>query len=71
MTNLNSFIVINEQSLRVGAVNKEIDGWRFIPWMDSHKSSRKGHETREKAIPRWVGSYTLEEAKPNPLYRGE
>ena len=62
-----SFIVINEQNLPVGAVNNETDGWRFIPWMDSHKSSRKGHDTCEAAIPRWVGKFRLEVAKP----RGE
>ncbi len=46
--------------LQVGAVNKETDGWRFIPWTDSHKPSRKGWPTATAAIPRWVGKFKLE-----------
>lgn len=30
-------------------------GWRFIPNVASHKSSRKFHATWEDCLPRWIG----------------
>lgn len=30
-------------------------GWRFIPNVTAHKSSRKFHPTMGRCIPRWVG----------------
>ena len=47
-------------NLQVGSVHKDTDGWRFIPWTDSHKPSRKGWPTATAAIPRWVGKFKLE-----------
>lgn len=47
--------------LQVGTVYKDIDGWRFTPWTDAHKPSRKGWPTPKSAIPRWVGKFELKE----------
>jgi hypothetical protein len=41
--------------LALGVVSKGADGWRFIPFNSARKSSRKGHDAWEKAVPRWTG----------------
>lgn len=46
--------------IQIGTVHKETDGWRFIPWTDAHKPSRKGWPIPKAAIPRWVGPFKLE-----------
>ncbi len=39
----------------LGAAVCKADGWRFIPNVASHKSSRKSWSTWEQCVPRWVG----------------
>lgn len=40
---------------RLGTAVEYEDGWRFIPNVSSHKSSRKHHRTMQKCLPRWLG----------------
>lgn len=47
---------LNDGSLYLfGAAVEHPEGWRFIPNVASHKSSRKFHATMERCVPRWVG----------------
>lgn len=39
----------------LGAAVHKATGWRFIPNVASHKSSRKDWPTWEQCVPRWVG----------------
>lgn len=43
------------EPLALGVATRARDGWRFMPFTSSHKSSRKGHKTWEAALPRWTG----------------
>lgn len=45
----------NTAKVALGVASKRNDGWRFYPLTVSHKPSRKGHDTWEKALPRWTG----------------
>jgi len=42
-------------TFRLGAAVQNEAGWRFIPNVAAHRSSRKAHATMERCIPRWVG----------------
>ena len=39
----------------LGAAVEYAEGWRFVPNVAAHKSSRKFHPTMERCVPRWVG----------------
>lgn len=41
--------------LALGIVRQSLDGWRFMPFTTARGSSRKGHTTWWKALPRWTG----------------
>ena len=57
-------------TFHLGTAVQHDQGWRFIPNVASHKSSRKFHATMEKCLPRWVGypdhcaSVAVEPRKP-------
>lgn len=38
-------------------------GWRFNPAVAGRRGSRKFYETKEQAVPRWVGKHTLEDVQ--------
>ncbi len=38
----------------VGSIELKHPGWFFISSVSSHKGSRKGHATAEKAFPTWA-----------------
>ena len=40
---------------RLGVAQYANNGWYFIPFVSSRRSSRKSHPTMEACIPRWVG----------------
>jgi hypothetical protein len=40
---------------RLGTAVQSADGWRFIPNVTSHRSSRKFHATMKACLPRWLG----------------
>ncbi len=42
-------------TFRLGTAVRNDAGWRFIPNVAAHKSSRKAHPTMDKCVPRWVG----------------
>lgn len=47
---------LNDGSLYLlGVAIEHPEGWRFIPNVASHESSRKFHATMERCVPRWVG----------------
>ncbi len=39
---------------RVGSISLKHPGWMFISNVSSHKGSRVGHATAEKAFPTWA-----------------
>jgi hypothetical protein len=51
------------QPLLLGVAIRKVEGWRFVPFIVARKGSRKGYETWEKAIPRWVGHPNRTEAR--------
>jgi len=57
------FYAVVDQGI-LGAFHHKWDetGWRFIPWMDSHRPSRKWHATPQDALPRWAKSARIVEA---------
>ena len=48
-----SYIVKTERGVW-GVVSKVPGGYRFLPWTDTHKRSRKVWTTAEAAVPRYV-----------------
>lgn len=50
----------------LGRLTKFSKGWRFYPWMDTHRPSRRYWATAEEAIPRWLKKrgYKLEKQEP-------
>jgi hypothetical protein len=51
---MSSYIVKTEKGVW-GKVVQYPTGWRFLPWTDAHKRSRKAWPTAEAAVPRYVG----------------
>lgn len=61
------FITVRSErgSAILGRLTKSSRGWRFYPWMDTHRPSRRYWPTAEEAIPRWLKKrrFQLDEAK--------
>jgi hypothetical protein len=56
MTNYRFVRRLNDGSTyHLGTAVQSNLGWRFIPNVSSHRSSRKFHPTMAKCLPRWVG----------------
>lgn len=49
---------------KLGTASQYAQGWRFIPNVASHKSSRKFHPTWEACLPRWIGYPNHCESEP-------
>lgn len=47
----------------LGILHRKADGWRFFPLTGSHKPSRRGWPTWEKALPRWTGGLDRTESR--------
>ena len=47
----------------LGILRRTADGWRFFPLTGSHKPSRRGWPTWEKALPRWTGGLDRTESR--------
>lgn len=47
----------------LGILTKKADGWHFNPLVASHRPSRAGKPTWEKAIPRWTGGINGTESR--------
>jgi len=56
MTNYRFIRRLNDGSTyHLGTAVQSGQGWRFIPNVVSHRSSRKFHPTMTKCLPRWIG----------------
>ena len=74
MTDANRILIVRARSpqdilagkppLALGVTSKQRDGWRFIPFTSARKSSRKGHATWDKSLPRWTGGLSGTESRP-------
>ena len=47
----------------LGMLHRKADGWHFQPWVASHKPTRVGKPTWEKALPRWTGGLDRTESR--------
>ena len=47
-------VIHTETGARIGGISKKMPGWFFVSNVSSHKGSRTGHATAEKALPGWA-----------------
>ncbi len=47
-------VIHTETGAKIGGISEKMSGWFFVSFISSHKGSRTGHATAEKAFPKWA-----------------